>query len=573
MANSFSKIPVAVQERSQQNLSHPLVSSSDFGRMDVVYCNTDIVPGDDVNLKIDGFLRGAPMPAPTYGKIDIDVRVFFVPHRILCSRENETSDAGANTTFCWDDFITGISSVSHPYFNGNTLRSRVTNYEGNTHFVGEAYYKDLRRLYSQFGLPREFVLDRMGSAVALTLRINPFRFFAYQRVWWDWYRDSSLIEESSIRDYLPLCPSGQIGDFIADKVLHPRYCCFKKDYYTTAKLNPQSGSASALTPLNSNYPSGAAFVNPNNTPELDDPITATNLPVQWLRSANALQKYLERNNLAGSRLMERFLARFGNTPSSVALDMSEYLGGASRSLQIGDITSNNEQNGIDESEITNAFGTPSSSRGTIQGQLGGKSMSDISSGNISFHAKEFGTLIAIQTIRPNVFYYEGLTRDLTRGLDSGKFDYFTPEMENLGYQPLYLRELFLPQAPANLNRIFGYQTRYADYKMSKGVVAGDFVLDGTKEGMDSWYLSRELESEEAFELSPAFTTLSPYPRLLLDRIFSVPGTIGQYDHFNCFYNCEVHMSRPMSASSLPSLDEDLGQHGNVVSVPNGGVRM
>lgn len=592
MANSFSKIPVAVQERSRQNLSHPLVSSSDFGRMDVVYCNTDIVPGDDVNLKIDGFLRGAPMPAPTYGKIDVDVRVFFVPHRILCSRENETSASGANTTFCWDDFITGISSVSHPYFNGNTLRSRVTKYEGNTHFVGDPYYKDLKRLYSQFGLPNDFILDRLDGPLALTLRINPFRFFAYQRVWWDWYRDSSLIDESSIRDYLPLCPSGQIGDAIADKILHPRYCCFKKDYYTTAKLNPQSGTRTVIAPTVGSASSVSVRElypeSPDNTPNVAPNITVganAGLPVQWLRAANALQKYLERNNLAGSRLMERFLARFGNTPSSVALDMSEYLGGASRSLQIGDITSNNEQNGIAEASITNSFATPSSSRGTIQGQLGGKSMSDISSGNISFHAKEFGTLIAIQTIRPNVFFFEGLTRDLTRGLDTGKFDYFTPEMENLGYQPLYLRELFLPKAPQNVNVIFGYQTRYADYKMSKGVVAGDFVLDGTKEGMDSWYLSRDMlrefgEFDENGKyiggwptLSPAFTTLSPYPRLVLDRIFSIPGEIGQYDHFNCFYNCEVHMSRPMSSSSLPSLDEDLGQHGNVVSVPNGGVRM
>ena len=453
MANSFSKIPVAVNERSRQNLSHPLVSTSDFGRMDVVYCNTDIVPGDDVNLKIDGFLRGAPMPAPTYGKIDIDVRVFFVPHRILCSRENETSDAGANSTFCWDDFITGISSVSHPYFNGNTLHNRAHKIDGNTHYVGDAYQRDLRRLYLQFGLPREFVADRLDSAVALTLRINPFRFFAYQRVWWDWYRDSSLIEESSIRDYLPLCPSGEIGDIIADKILNPRYCCFKKDYFTTAKLNPQSGSRTSGIQLAYNNPAvvqaggssvagGSLLV--DNTPSVVGG-TSYNIPIQWLRAANALQKYLERNNLAGSRLMERFLARFGNTPSAVALDMSEYLGGASRSLQIGDITSNNEQNGIDEAEITNAFGTPSSSRGTIQGQLGGKSMSDISSGNISFHAKEFGTLIAIQTIRPNVFYYEGLTRDLTRGTSGDKFEYFTPEMENLGYQPLYLRELFLPQ--------------------------------------------------------------------------------------------------------------------------------
>ena len=78
MSNKFNKMPIAVSKRTNQNLSSTYYGTHDFGRMDVVYCNTDIVPGDDINLKVDGFLRGAPMPSPTFGDVDIDIRVFYI---------------------------------------------------------------------------------------------------------------------------------------------------------------------------------------------------------------------------------------------------------------------------------------------------------------------------------------------------------------------------------------------------------------------------------------------------------------------------------------------------------------
>lgn len=576
MGNTFSKVPVAVTERSRQNLSHPLVMTSDFGRLDVVYCNSDIVPGDDISLRIDGFLRGAPMPAPTYGKIDVDIRVFFVPHRILTSRANDVS---TSATFSWDNFITGLSANQHPYIVGNSLEKITSSSDEN--FVGDAYLNDTLRLFSEFGLP-ESLYDISSRRVGFrTLLVNPFRFYAYQRVWWDWFRDSSLIAESDIRNYLPLLTSGEIPVDVVKKVCQPRYACFKKDYFTTAKLNPQSGSSTAVSETFSGS-SEVDYISPSND-NIRDLSGETNfassdylIPIQWIRAANALQKYLERNNLAGSRLMERFLARFGNAPSPIALDMSEYLGGSSRSFNIGDITSNNEQVGIDEDVFSNAFATPDGARGTIQGQLGGKMASDCSSGEIKFHAKEFGTLIAIQIIRPNVFYFQGFSRELSRGTSGDRFEYFTPEMENLGYQPVYGRELFVGSTASYNNTVFGYVPRYSDYKFARGIIAGDFVLSGTKSGMDSWHFGRNVGSEFGTSLpslSPAFTTLSPYPRLLLDRIFSIPGKLGEFDHFNGYYNCDVHMTRPMSASSLPSLDEDLGQHGKTVDIANGGVRM
>lgn len=598
MSNNFNKVPIATQTRSRQNLSSTFHGTHDFGRLDVVYCNSDILPGDNIDLKIDGFLRGAPMPAPTYGKIDIDVRVFFVPHRIATSRPSEVGENG----FSWDNFISGVSANAHPYA---TLGDLLSNFNPFTHNntsyeprMTGALQKDAKRLFTQLGFPSDFVNYVIASANGLNIdnawmsrATNMFKFHAYQRVWWDYYRDSQLIDESLIRSYIPLLHAGRCASGEFQNYFHPRYACFRKDYFTTAKLNPQSGvNSAAIKSVSSPFTRDFVGYDPENVRNAMGVIdyenaSGSNIPIQWLRAANALQKYLERNNLAGTRLMERFLARFGVTPSSVALDMSEYLGGDRRTLSIGDVTANNEEFGA-TFDPNNAFNTSSvngASVGTIQGQLGGKSAGDCGSGNINFHAKEFGTLIAIQTIVPHVSYFEGLDRSETRGVDNDKFAYFTPEMENLGYQPLYRRELDMSISRGNTSisdDIFGYVPRYQDYRFHKDVVSGDLVLSDTSAGMDSWHLGRYFEGFRRDNstnyypsLSPDFTSISPAWRVQFDRIFSIPGTEeNTLDHFNSVIHTDCNITRPMSASSLPSLDEDLGQNGNVINLENGGVR-
>lgn len=595
--NKFNKIAVGVQSRSPQNLSKTFHGSHDFGRMDVVYCNSDIVAGDDIDLDINGYLRGAPMPAPTFGQVDVDVRVFFVPHRIATSRPSEVGENG----FSWDNYISGVSSNSHPYATARDLLIQFNAWlyqdgtERNPMHL-DFLRRDCRRLMSQLGVPAS-IYNNIGTSPSdfpsnlYNQRVsNLWKFHAYQRVWWDYYRDSSLIEESYIRNYVPLLHSGRCTGVDYFSYFEPRYACFRKDYFTTAKQYPEQGGFPVVAPTaGRNGISDFVTYDPNNvidplSDKLDptikiDSVSASTLPIQWLRAANALQKYLERNNLAGTRLMERFLARFGVTPSSVALDMSEYLGGSRTTLSIGDVTANNEE--FNASFIpSNAFNTASvdgSSTGTIQGQLGGKSSANCRSGHIKFHAKEYGTLIAIQTLIPHVSYYQGLSRMDTRGTDNDRFEYFTPEFENIGYQPLYGRELV--DSLDTYGRVFGYVPRYQDYKFDKDVVCGDLTLKETSAGMDSWHLARQFTAEdlssepEVAWLTPAFTMITPQERVKLDRIFSIPGTIeNQLDHFTSVIHSEVHIVRPMSSSALPSLDEDISQDGKRIELQNGGVR-
>ncbi len=570
MSDKFSKVPIATASRSMHDLSAPHITSSDFGRLDVAY-HCQCVPGDDININVHSFLRGAPMPQPTFGKIFLNVRAFFVPHRILFADKNY-----------WDNWRNNLTSSSHPYFPESALVNQSFKVGPINPKLDSKYRADFRRLLSQFGFPERIYNygDNQGDFTSYDKRWNPFALEAYQRIWWSWYRDSNLIDDSQFSNYIrPLTTGEQPATHLI-----PRYCCYQKDIYTTAFVNPQSGPASATIPFASTGTSLLANpVNPENVWQTGAQsvagISASNqYNIQFLRAANALQHYLERNNIAGGRVQARFLARFGITPDNIRLDQPEYCGGFIAPLKIGDVTSNIDLGG--DANPTNAFTNIGAS---AQGQLGGKSFVDGGTADISYHAKEDGTFMILTSIVPEVFYYQGCPADLTRGVDNIKEDYFTPEYEGLGYEPIKRGQVAATRLDADPsgdidNQIFGFVPRYANYKYKLGTVSGDNVLSETKTGMQGYHLGRGFLTNGINQaaLLPEFTMITPEDRITYDRIFtyvSNPTTGFVFDHFEGIHLVTNKAARPMTASKLPQLEEDSHSSGKKVTIDNGGMRM
>lgn len=566
---SFNKVtlPIGVEKRSDVNMSAMHVGSTDFGRMDVVY-HTELIRGDNVKMKLTSMLRAAPMPCPTFGKFRRSLRVFFVPHRILTAPAN--FNAGS---FSWDEWINGQNSASHPYFSISSLKLVYGGTDTAQPLIsGLPSWRDACRLASQLRFPAYIYNMSKGATIPSTnvARFNPFPAAAYQRIFWDWYRDASLIDESNLLTYVPLLPSGEISSALSLPYLTPRYCCWDKDYFTTAKLTPQSGGKTSVA---TNYTSTAYEVlNPKNVQQGNasiSPAGTTRIPVQFIRAAEALQKYLERNNLAGSRLIDRMVARFGGSRNVVRLNMSEYLGQVEDTMVVGDITASNDIEGTPST--SNAFNLGSAS--SIMGQQSGKSYGRSASDTIEYHAEETGTLMVISTLVPSTGYYQGIDRSLTRGTTDDKFDYFTPELQGIGYQPVYLQELY---AAAASSQLFGFAPRYADYLFQPDVVSGDLVLSGSSAGMDGYHTFRSFSQAPALTVS--FTQIRPEDRDELDsRIFSITpkaaskSDYGRVDHFVGYVNADVLINRPIDSHKSPFLDED-GHHDNV-TIPDGGTRM
>ena len=87
---------------------------------------------------------------------------------------------------------------------------------------------------------------------------------------------------------------------------------WSKDYFTTATLYPQQSGTTAGASISA------------TTPAEGD---STQFTISQIRQANILQKWLERNNIAGSRYADQIRATFGVLPSDAMLDRAIFLGG------------------------------------------------------------------------------------------------------------------------------------------------------------------------------------------------------------------------------------------------------
>ena len=82
MANFFSKIklPTAVDKRTHFDLSCDHVTTMDWFSPKISYIK-EMVPNESIEIKQETFTRLAPMTVPTFGRINMIHRAFFVPMR------------------------------------------------------------------------------------------------------------------------------------------------------------------------------------------------------------------------------------------------------------------------------------------------------------------------------------------------------------------------------------------------------------------------------------------------------------------------------------------------------------
>lgn len=562
MSQLFDKIKVASTKRSTFDLSHNQVTTSDFGYA-IPICYRDLVPNDDIVVKPDIFVRLAPPAVPFYGRIKCRVHHFFVPYRILYDK--------------WDLFINQDKNnhTVPPYFSGVAIynealvRDPQINPQSSYNVPRGTYCK----LMSNLGLnPNIFV---HYDAQQLDDRFSAFPFLAYYRIWLDYFMDPSVNDHALLDSVFKswTADGGDMFDHI-DELLRIRNVCFKKDYFTTAKLNPQDGA----TPSSVNVDVNPVFTAPGPSsstmyayPDGDigsgssrKSSVVGNFTIEAFRAANSLQRYLERNNFVGTKIINRLLAHFGVAPSAERLDMAEFIGGDSFPIQIGDVT-NTAQLG------------PGGSLGAQAGKGVGASQSSA----VRYHAKEHGIFMSILSILPDTGYYQGVSRFWQKGVFGDALDYFTPEFENLGYQEILNKELYVPTDPTlsydhyDPDGVFGYTPRYSEYKFANDVLGSDFVSPGTTPSgfnLDSWHLFRKLAYDDLnpIALNNHFVELDNSNNDY-DRVFQL--TNSSYDHFYFSIHVDVKATRPMDGFTAPALDSNNEGDGNSVNLPYGGTRL
>lgn len=580
MSQLFSKIKVGNSSRSTFDLSHNQVTTSDFGYL-IPICMHHMVPNDDFVVKPDIFCRLAPLAYPAFTPTPVKVRVhhFFVPYRLLYPH--------------WDAFITQDESnqTIPPYMLQANMAGALSD-DPAVEPDGSQKRGKFSRLMSNFGLNPEVVYNtQLGND-----RFNAFPFLAYRRIWLDYYMDSNIYSHPNMVAAFneEIKNGGALDGQFTQDLLETLPICYKKDYFTSAKLNPQKGSPSmvgvdvASAQLNPGlYNSNSSTIVNINKPYNEQKVFGANqsslgnsklgqFTIEALRAAASAQRYSERSNYVGSKLVNQLLAHFGIAPKAERIDMSEFLGGFTVPVTIGDVTSH--------ATASTSQQLDSSGLG-LQAGKGFASTNPKNPQSVRYHASEHGIFMSLMSILPDTSYYQGINRFWFKGTHGDSLDYYTPEFENLGFQEILNREVYVPSAQQESTKyqdyhpdyIFGYQPRYSEYKFQNDVLGGDFVAvdsnGNTGSPLDAFHLFRKLEFTTAnpLALNSNFVELHNHDNDY-DRIFQV--TDNEFDHFYFSIHVDTKATRPMVGFAEPSLDSTMNQgDGNVINLPYGGTRL
>lgn len=518
----FTTVELRKPKRSKFDLSHEKRISSRMGKLTPVFV-TETLPNDTFRCNTEMLLRLAPLIAPIMHRVNVFIHYFFVPNRLLWNE--------------WEEFITngrlGTETAPVP---PNAKFTTIAGANGELLSQGMVYdYLG--------GDPRaDANLAGYGNR---TLDLMPFA--AWYKIWEDYYRDRNYVADT---DYLPL-PSGEMLDeptLVA--LMVARYRDWQKDYFTSALpwtqrgdevLMPLAGTgivnylvpnvviddatglpvntsaADAALETNSgsfeaNTLTGDKLVHLENIDDVE--LTSSDVSINDLRRAIRLQEWLERNALAGSRYTESIMAHFARRSSDARLQRAEYLGGGKVIVKISEV-------------LTTAYSEDVSAETVPPGNMAGHGFVVDSTPRFQYNCEEHGFILGIMSVMPNSAYMQGVPRMF---LGRNTFlDYPWPSFAHLGEQEVYKYEIFSSSTNIPEDRttqpVFGYQSRYADWKYIPSSSHGDFRND-----LDFWHLTRKFTVDPV--LGETFVNFEPG---LQDRVFAVSGvdTLWVYIYNNC----------------------------------------
>lgn len=531
----FDTVVLQKPKRSYFDISHGKSIPARAGTL-IPIMTMEALPGDTVKSNSQIFLRLLALLAPIYAYIEVYVHCFFVPNRILWPE--------------WEDFITtgreglGAEGTSQPIPPYSTFRGVLD--EGNG-FLEE------NSLADYLGMPT--ILDSSSATWSDTDDTQSFDllpFAAYQKIWMDYYRDRNYVPD----DEVPELASGENTDYGDFLVLRTR--SWAADYFTTAMTTTQRG-AQVLMPLDgtgsvsykpfseivatstdlpaaSGALSGLATGGPTHmqnssgdvrVENIDDvTLSASSVTINDFRAAIQLQAWLERNLIAGSRYTESIQAHFGVKPQDSRLQRAEYLGGGRVPVKITEVVSTAWAN-------DGVAAVP-------QANLAGHGLARGDSNFFSYYVQEHGFVMCIASIMPKAQYKQGMPRMFRRRFFD---DYVFPTFAKLGEQAVNKWELFLN--PANMTAdaesleypVFGYQSRYADWKWMPTTVHGEF-----RSSLDFWTLCRTFADTPV--LGEEFVT---FEDALQNQIFAVSGNNFLLNVYN-----RVGVTRALPYFSVPA---------------------
>lgn len=540
----FNTIPRVKAPRSNFPLDHTRLVSTDFGHL-ALSCFTRVFPGDIVSGRSELYIRLAAMWAPIMARCNAYIHWFYVPERILYKDCEDFHTGGKDGTAKPVKPILKIS-VSQLYQYGICEAGTLWDYLGLPTFNGN---QD----------------DWQNVNNKVSVELMPF--LAYYKIWQYYYADQNLTDFVFDDNYM--LESGEIDfdtlSFTDQKkileLFKLRTRCWEKDYFTSALPFPQRGedvrlpiAIGGVAPVQKTTlfgqpgnpwtidasgqigqgnlglidgnnqllvrgdpPSDAAFaasLDPNGDLSVDgSKFTVGSPSITELRKAEALQKYMERKAQIGWRYFEWLKGVFGVSNPDGRMQMPEYLGGGRTPVTIGEVLQTSQ--------------TTTGENGSPLGNMAGRGVAVGRDNGFRRKITEPGFLFGIISVIPRSSYAQGFPRTFNL-LDP--LDYPNHYLANIGEQEVKTGELYFDFRKAEVNedgtnggangQLFGYQSRYSEFKYIPSSFHGDF-----RTTMTDWHLGRIFDKAPA--LNQDFVEVHSDET---DRIFNVRSANGTPIH-------------------------------------------
>lgn len=264
---------------------------------------------------------------------------------------------------------------------------------------------------------------------------------------------------------------------------------------------------------------------------------------QNIRNLMAQDKFSRSAIYADKNISAQIKALFGENYEDPHRPI--YLGSFNGNIQITDVTATSDGQATEDGQTSTS----------ILGQLAGKVRQEDGDGNIftrEFH--DDGIVIGVHYIMPrNNYDSYRLNKWNTK---VSRFDYFFPQFDGLGYQPVLAYERNIPAAwqhgiesndISRCNSLFGFTNRYYEYKQRTNEVHGTFM---TKQPEFFWTLTN----------NPAYIpngsnsyNYKIYPDIT-NRIFTsdYDGSVAS-DPFKCYFFFNMTLVSDMEIYGTPSL--------------------
>lgn len=544
MSNVYSRFAVNPTDttirRSKMEQPHSHKTTFNAGKLvpiELIEC----LPGSTYSMNLKSFVRMSTPVHPVMDDCYMDIHFYFVPVRLVWDNFEKFMGASAEAWTQPVEYL--IPQITFPNTTG------------------------------KIGFKKGSVADHFGVPTNVsggTFNALPFR--CYALIWNQWYRDQNLQDEILINkgDARVTGDQGLNDDFLTTAIKGGALCPVAKyhDYFTSSLPDPQRGpdvmlpiqppdlvsdgvmkfnsinSASSYSigkwsssglELQQGNSAGTGSLDSNNPGayiyksgiQIDETIIGPT--VNQLRQAFGLQTLYEKDALYGTRYTEILRGHFQTVSPDFRLQRSEYIGGRHFRLNMSQVLQTSSTDATSPQGNTAAFSATADSDHVF-----------------TYSCVEHGYIIGVAMVRNDQSYQQGLEKLWLR---ERRFDFYWPELANLGNLPVYNGEIYYSGDTTKDKEVFGYQEAWADYRYKPSKVTGAFRSNYSG-SLDVWHYADYYSSRPV--LGDAWIRATPQN---IDRTLAVSSAVE--DQFLCEFQYDLTAVLPMP---LYSMGAALGRH-------------